>query len=68
MSQSGVQTLVDRWLNDQAFRGALRANPEAAIRATGVDLSDDEWAAVRTVGWDASDSELESRFNKNAGC
>jgi hypothetical protein len=63
MAQAAVQTLVDRWLNDPSFRGALRADPEAAVRATGLDLDADEWAALRAIDWKTSDSELEARLS-----
>lgn len=58
MSQTSLETLVDRWLNDPAFREHVRAEPEQAIRATGVQLDADEWAALQQVDWTLSDEAL----------
>lgn len=58
MSRDAVETLVDRWLNDLAFRAQVRRDPAEAIRATGVHLDADEWAALRNVDWNLSDDEL----------
>ena len=68
MANSAVQTLVDRWLNDQAFRSAVRANPEGAVRGVGIELDADEWAALRSINWEASDGELEARLSKSKDC
>lgn len=68
MANSAVQALVDRWLNDQAFRSAMRANPEGAVRAAGIELDQDELAALRSVAWDATDAELQARLSKGGGC
>lgn len=68
MAHSAVQTLVDRWLTDHAFRNALRANPESAVHAAGIELDQDELAAVRSMAWDASDAELEARLSRGGGC
>ena len=68
MANSAVQTLVDRWLNDHAFRSAVRTNPEAAVRGAGIELDADEWAALRSMNWEASDGELEARLNKSKDC
>ncbi len=65
MSQAAVQTLVDRWLNDATFRGALRADPDGAVRAAGVELDGDEWAALRAIDWNASDADLEARMSSD---
>ncbi len=67
MSREAIEQLVDRWREDPAFRAAVRQDPEAAIRATGVGLDAAEWAAVREVDWSLSDDELAARANKSAG-
>ena len=66
MSQTAVKTLMDRWRNDQVFRTQFRSDPESAVRSTGVELDDAEWAALRSVDWSVSDAELESRINKTS--
>ena len=66
MSREAVETLVDRWLNDPAFRGQVRADPECAIQATGVALDADHSSALKNVDWTASDQDLalQARDNK----
>jgi len=61
MSREAVDTLIERWMEDSQFRLAVRADPEAAIRATGLELSPQEWAAVRNIDWSLSDEELTTR-------
>lgn len=68
MSREAVKTLMDKWMNDPAFRDELRKDPEAAVRRTGVELEPDEWAAVRVIDWNTSDEELASRANKLVCC
>ena len=64
MSREAIGELVDRWMNDPAFRAAVRQDPEEAVRGTGVELTEDEWAAIRSVDWSLSDEELLSRATK----
>jgi len=68
MSRESIEALVERWMEDTSFRAAVRANPEAAIRSTGMDLSQEEWAAVRNFDWSASDEELTTRANMDGCC
>jgi len=65
MSKEGVKTVLDRYMNDEAFRAQVRQNPEAAIRTCGADLSEEEMAAVKNVDWSVSDEELHSRMSKS---
>jgi hypothetical protein len=67
MSRESIESLVERWMEDTSFRAAVRTNPEAAIKSTGLDLSADEWAAVRNFDWGVSDEELTTRANMD-GC
>ena len=67
MSREAIEELVDRWLNDPAFRTAVRQDPEGAIRATGVELDADEWAGIRKIDWSLSDEELSVRASKGGG-
>ena len=64
MSRAAVEELIDRWMNDPAFRSELRSDPEGAVRRAGADLSQDEWAALRAVDWNLPDEELQARTNK----
>jgi predicted ribosomally synthesized peptide with nif11-like leader len=61
MSRESVEALVERWMEDTAFRTAIRKDPEGTIRATGLDLTAEEWAAVQGVDWSLSDEELSAR-------
>jgi hypothetical protein len=67
MKQELVDGLIERWMEDADFRAAVRANPEGAIRAAGLELSDAEWAAVRNFDWSTSDEELLARVSKGGG-
>ena len=64
MNQSGVEILLDRWESDPAFRDTMRRDPEAAVRASGVALSAEEWGALRAVDWSQSDEALSARASK----
>ena len=66
MSRQAVETLMDRWMNEPQFREALRQDLEAAVKAAGVTLSDDEWAALRSIDWTLSDDELQARVSRAA--
>jgi hypothetical protein len=67
MSREAIEALMDRWMDDPAFRAAVREDPEGAVRASGVELSEDEWAAIRALDWSLSDEELSSRASKTGG-
>ena len=65
MSREAIEQLSDKWMNDESFREELRRDPEAAIRATGVALEEEEWATVRNADWSVSDEELLTRASKS---
>jgi hypothetical protein len=67
MSREAIEELIDRWMDDPAFRAAVREDPEGALRGTGLELDADEWAAVRGIDWNLSDEELSSRASKSGG-
>ena len=60
-----VEGLVERYMADADFRAAVRKDPEGAIRAAGLELSDAEWAAVRSFDWNVSHEELMARASKS---
>ena len=66
MSREAIDELIDRWLEDPQFRAAVRHDPDAAVRSTGLTLDEDEWAAVRHTDWTLPDDELSSRMTKTA--
>jgi len=65
MSRESVQALMDRWINEPAFRAAMRNDPEATTRGSGVELDADEWAALRGMDWTLPDAELQVRMSKS---
>lgn len=66
MSRVAVEDLIDRWINEPSFRAEIRQDPEGAVRRTGLELTEDEWAALRNVDWQLSDEELTARANMGA--
>jgi predicted ribosomally synthesized peptide with nif11-like leader len=67
MSRESIEELVERWMEDTTFRSAVRKDPVGTIRATGLDLTPEEWAAVRNLDWTLSDEELSARASKSGG-
>jgi hypothetical protein len=65
MNPKNVEVLMDRWMNDPAFREDLRTNPEQAAESAGVTLNEDEMAALKSVDWSLSDDELTQRVTKS---
>lgn len=61
MNHETLGKLMDRWSSDAVFRAAVRSDPLSAIAGTGLQLSDEEKAAVQTVDWSLSDQELVAR-------
>jgi predicted ribosomally synthesized peptide with nif11-like leader len=61
MSREAIETLVEKWMEDTSFRSAVRQDAAAAIRATGLELTTEEWAAVQNIDWSLSDEELSAR-------
>lgn len=64
MSHETIGKLIDRWINDPAFRQQMRADPEGTVKRSGTQLDADEWAALRNVDWQLSDEQLQSRISK----
>ena len=64
MSRETVEKLMDRWINEPAFRTEMRKDPEAAVHSSGMELDQDEWAALRSVDWNLPDTELQSRMSR----
>ena len=64
MDREGVGELMDRWINEPGFRDEVRRDPEGAVRRSGIQLSDDEQAALRSIDWNLPDEELRARLSK----
>ena len=41
-----IEQVMDRWSNDEDFRSAFTADPKAAVKAAGLELTDEEWTTV----------------------
>ena len=65
MSREAIEQLSEKWMNDPSFRESVRTDPEGAVRATGVELDEDEWATLRNADWSVSDEELSRRVSKS---
>jgi len=63
MSHDAVADLVERYLNDEAFRMAFARDPEAAIIDAGFDLDADELAALHAK-LSSRDETLKPRVTK----
>ena len=63
MSHDAVADLVERYLNDEAFRTAFARDPEAAIAAAGFQLDGDELAALH-ASVSSHDEPLKPRVSK----
>ena len=66
MNREVIEQLMDRWTNDAAFRDQVRADPQGALRATGLELDADEQAALENIDWNVSDEQLKARVNMAA--
>jgi hypothetical protein len=64
MSQDAVAELVDRYLNDPAFRAAFVRDPEAAVIAAGFALDEAEFAALNATVSKRDDQPLKPRVSK----
>jgi hypothetical protein len=66
MDQHAVSELMDKWMNDEAFRTAVRKDPEGTVKAAGVTLDDEQWKAFKAIDWSKSDEELTARVSKSS--
>ena len=64
MNCDAIETLMDRWMNDPAFRAEMRADPEAAVKASGLHLDEDELAALKAIDFNLADEDLQARVSK----
>jgi hypothetical protein len=64
MSREALEDLLDRYFNDPIFRARLKANPQAALAESGLDLSDDERKSLEGLDWTLPDGQLQERISK----
>lgn len=67
MSVQDMTKLVAQALKDDQFRQSLLATPDEAVKAAGLELSDEEMEAIRSVDLGLSQEELEERVSKMWG-
>jgi hypothetical protein len=49
MSTQAFVDVIERWVNEPAFREELKKDPEQTVLNCGVELEEEEWAAIRSV-------------------
>jgi hypothetical protein len=59
-----IEPLIDRWIDDNAFRAALQRDPEAAVRDAGISVTPEVQEALKVVDWSQSNDELAARVSK----
>ena len=64
MSLDAVADLVERYLNDAAFRTSFARDPEAAVAAEGFTLDESELAALHSMCKSEGDQPLRSRVTR----
>jgi hypothetical protein len=57
MSSSSLDTIMERWRSDGAFRDEMRTDPEGALGRAGIELSDADWATLRGMDWENAGDE-----------
>lgn len=62
--KSGIDGLVDRWLNEPGFKERLLDDPDKTVRGAGITLSADEWASLTSTLVAMSSEELRPRVSK----
>jgi hypothetical protein len=67
MSQQGLAQVMDRYSNDAAFREKMRADPQGAIRSSGIQLDEQEMKTIQSMDWNLPDEHLKERVSKILG-
>ena len=61
---TALDQVVDKYLNDAAFREAVTADPTAALATAGVTLTADETESLSTTLASLGAAELATRVSK----
>ena len=64
MKKTGIDLLIEKWLNEPGFRDKMKKDPEGVVKKTGIALSAEEWSTVKNVVMSTSDAELRKRVSK----
>ncbi len=67
MSREALEQLVQRWMNEPAFRAEIRHDLEGVIERAGYELDEEEWSVLRNTNWSQPDEELRTRMADVAG-
>ncbi|HEX8350812.1 MAG TPA: Os1348 family NHLP clan protein [Hymenobacter sp.] len=63
MSQSQVELIIERWMQDENFRQRLRVDPLTTVQSEGFVLSEEEQAGLLRMDFSVPDDELASQAN-----
>lgn len=64
MSEQGLAQVMDRYSSDASFRDKIRADPQGAIRSSGIQLNEQEMEAIQSMDWALPDEQLKERVSK----
>ena len=64
MKSANVDRLVEKWINEPAFREKMQKNFDGAIKSSGIRLSLEELEAVRNQVMVTNDEALKARVSK----
>jgi len=59
-----LDQIMERYTTDPAFKAQLKADPEAAAKAAGIALNDEDRAALRGLDFTLTDEQLQRRVSK----
>jgi hypothetical protein len=68
MDKQSGQMLLDRWVEDEAFRSQMRSDAVEAAGTIGAELSPEDIEFLRSIDWTLSDQELEQLLEKRLMC
>ena len=64
MNNTNVEKLIQKYLNEPAFRSKIEKDFEGAIKSSGISLSNEELEAVRHQVKATADEALHARVSK----
>lgn len=59
-----LEQVMDKWMDDPAFRDEMRRDPEGAVQQAGFELSQEDKSALKDVDWQQPDERLQQRISK----
>jgi putative modified peptide len=59
--KNGIDSLVEQWMSDDAFRAEFRSNPRAAAERRGIEIDAETLVAVESI--QMTSGQLESRIS-----